>query len=315
MSKPKKPLPAPPRTVDLVASNDRRRDSVNIEGTMGFSDMLNETDRMILDGERGTVIVATAKWGFEARNDTEISFEVGAQIRVLDRHESGWWTGQYQDRTGFFPGNRTECQELDLAAYNGLQKKLLSQPMFPARNGANDDAPALPDPMVKAGKILGITEKEAEALASTSSRADRSASVSSPDDLVSPRKALAVLGFDEESPGKRRGSAMAKIGQKMSSGLRRLTNSQQQTTDRKNSVGSPVSPRGERSGSSGGSGAPSPRNNVKFADAPVVVPPERASPPSARPTMAPKPVAKPVVQEADSDEEEEEEPNESNLIY
>jgi hypothetical protein len=281
---------------------------------MGFSDMLNETDRMILDGERGTVIVATAKWAFEARNDTEISFEVGAQIRVLDRHESGWWTGQYQEKTGFFPGNRTECQELDLAAYNGLQKKLLSQPMFPARHGANDDAPALPDPMLKAGKILGISEKEAEALSSTNVRADRSASAGFPDDVVSPRKALAVLGFDEESPGKRRGSAMAKIGQKMSSGLRRLTSSQQQPTERKNSVGSPASPR-SGGGSGGSGGAPSPRNNVKFADAPVVVPPERVSPPAVRPSAVPRVVAKPAIQDAESDEEEEEEPNESNLIY
>ncbi len=203
-----------------------------------------------------------------------------------------------------------------MAAYNELQKKLLLQPMFPALHRANGDAPALPDPMVKAGKILGISEKEAEALASTSSRADRSASVSSPDDLVSPRKALAVLGFDEESPGKRRGSAMAKIGQKMSSGLRRLTNSQQQPLERKNSVGSPVSPRGgSAASSSAGSGASSPRNNVKFADAPLVVPPERVSPPAVRPTL-PRAVAQPPQQQnADSDEEEEEEPNESNLIY
>jgi hypothetical protein len=133
----------------------------NVDGAMGFSDMLEETERMILDGEKGTVVVGTAKWGFDARNETEISFPVGAKIRVLDQHESGWWTGQYNGATGFFPGNRTELEELNMKEYKEMQKKLLLQPMFA---GSASDAPALPDPMVKAGKILGISEKEAEAL-------------------------------------------------------------------------------------------------------------------------------------------------------
>ncbi len=291
---------------------------------MGFSDMLNETDRMILDGERGTVLVATAKWAFEARNETEISFGAGAQIRVYDRHESGWWTGQYNDRTGFFPGNRTECQELDLAAYNDLQRKAMLQPMFQAAPGFDeDDAPALPDPMVKAGKILGISEKEAEALAASSAaRTERTASVSG-EELMSPRKALAVLGFDEEvnSPGKRRGSAMSKISQKMSSGLRRLTNSQQ-PLERKNSVGSPVSPRQAHSGSvsgpsGGGGGPPSPRTNVKFAETIAVA--ERASPPATRPTMAkvvsPRDAKSGIASGGGQAAEDDEEPNESNLVY
>ena len=128
---------------------------------MGFSEMLEETERMILDGEKGTVVVGTAKWSFDARNETEISFPVGAKIRVLDQHESGWWTGQFNGSTGFFPGNRTVLEEIDLQAYKELQKKLFVQPMFA---GSASDAPALPAPMVKAGKILGISEKEAEAL-------------------------------------------------------------------------------------------------------------------------------------------------------
>jgi hypothetical protein len=38
------------------------------------------------------VTVAVAKWAFEARNTTEISFGVGQELVVLDQHHSGWWT-------------------------------------------------------------------------------------------------------------------------------------------------------------------------------------------------------------------------------
>jgi hypothetical protein len=152
---------------------------IDVDGAMGFSDMLEEPERMILDGEKGKVVVGTANWAFEARNETEISFPVGGKIRVMDQHESGWWTGQYNGQTGFFPGNRTLLEEIDMMAYKDLQKKLLMQPMFV--KAISDDAPALPDPMVKAGKILGISEKEAEALSSKSPRSSarsRQASVS-----------------------------------------------------------------------------------------------------------------------------------------
>ena len=44
-----------------------------------------------------------------------------------------------------------------------MQKKMLVTTMF----AGSGDAPALPDPMVKAGKILGISEKEAGALSAS----------------------------------------------------------------------------------------------------------------------------------------------------
>lgn len=68
---------------------------------MGFEDLLDEPDRMLLDGERGHVSIATAKWGFEGRNASELSFPPGGVIRVLEPHESGWWTGEYRVRDRF----------------------------------------------------------------------------------------------------------------------------------------------------------------------------------------------------------------------
>jgi len=68
----RKPSPQPTTaTVDTKsvvgnrsAERRERRDSVNVEGAVGFSDMLDEADRLILDGERGPVTIAHAKWGF-----------------------------------------------------------------------------------------------------------------------------------------------------------------------------------------------------------------------------------------------------------
>jgi hypothetical protein len=99
------------------------------------------------------------------------------------------------EKVGFFPANRTECRELDLDEYKNENRKI--QPMFPA-----SEAPALPDPMVKAGKILGISEQEAHALApkqqqqesAPASRQDRAHTVGG-EFLTSPRKALNVMVF------------------------------------------------------------------------------------------------------------------------
>ena len=244
---------------------------------MGFSDMLDEADRMILDGERGTVTVASAKWGFEARNEMELSFPSGSLIRVIEPHESGWWTGQCNGKTGFFPVNRTEPQVLDVAAYNEMQKRLLSSPMFkPGEVEEEDECPALPDPMLKAAQILGVTQKEAAALSPgrtgrASPRAERTQSVTG-EELTSPRKALSVLGFDEENQGRKRGStssAILKMTAKVQGGFRRFTNGSG-TGSRSNSISLPGdSPR--KPDSPTGQGSPrSPREKVKFAQEPQI---------------------------------------------
>ena len=227
----KKPLPKEPS----------RRDSVNVDGVQGFSEMLEEADKLVLDGQRGNVTVAVAKWGFEARNDTELSLAVGDEVLVLDQHDSGWWTGQKGNKTGFFPANRTETRQVNLKAYSDAERQRHSTPMFrdddaaAAAAAAGAAAPALPDPMVKAGKILGISEQEALAL-SPRPRNERAASVGG-EGLVSPRKALNVMGFDEEQKHRSSFSGLSRMTLKMSNGIRRLTGSGASTPDRKGSVG------------------------------------------------------------------------------
>jgi len=147
-------------------------------------------------------------------------------IRVLDPHDSGWWTGEYKGRTGFFPVNRTETQLLDVAAYQAAQKKLLVKPMF-----TEAAAPALPTadvPLIKAAKLLGVTPSEAEVL--SPHRNVHNSGVRTPTSgESSPRKALAVMGFDDDDvqPADRKrngsGSMLSKLSLKVSGGLRRFT--------------------------------------------------------------------------------------------
>ena len=275
--------------------------------------MLNEADRLILDGERGVVSVATAKWGFDARNETELSFDVGAEIRVLDQHESGWWTGTYNGKTGFFPANRTESREVNLKAYNESQKRQHTVRHLSQSAGA---APPLPDPMVKAGKLLGISEKEAQALSPTSkSRQDRSVSVGG--DLVSPRKALDVMGFEDEGMKHRSSfSGFSRMTQK----IRRFG-----TPERKNSTSSP---RANRSGMSSPRGSPQvakaepPSPRLKFAEQTQAKDEPRPSPSVQPATLvreeAPIELVSPTKKttfDDDDDWGDEGDADDSNLIY
>jgi hypothetical protein len=45
---------------------------------------------------------------FEKRKDTEVSFEKGDIITVLEQHKSGWWQGECNGQVGKFPSNYCE---------------------------------------------------------------------------------------------------------------------------------------------------------------------------------------------------------------
>ena len=191
--------------------------------------MLGEADKLLLDGKRGVVTVATAKWGFEGRNETEISFAAGAEIQVFDEHESGWWTGCYNGCTGFFPANRTTARQVNLQTYQDSARLQYTSPMF-AKVG---EAPALPSPMVKAGKMLGISEKEAEAL-SPKGRQDRSVSLGNREETSSPRKALSVMGFEDEAKSRSSFSGgLSRMTRSVTGSIRRIKGA---TPERKNST-------------------------------------------------------------------------------
>lgn len=48
---------------------------------------------------------AKALYDYTAQDNTEISFKTGDTITVIEKHESGWWTGEKGSSRGLFPGN------------------------------------------------------------------------------------------------------------------------------------------------------------------------------------------------------------------
>jgi len=198
---------------------------------MGFTDTLGMTEKMILEGNnKETVTVATAKWPFDARDASEISFGVGDVINVIQPHESGWWTGEVNGKTGLFPVNRTDPQVMDIAGFKTLRKRGLTSPMF-------QEAPPLPSaddrpgvPKTKAAKLLGVSDKEAEALSPRATSNNNGNVHTSPGRSGGSAKALAVLGFDDDQQqqqqqqqGGKRGSKLTQLGRKLSSGVRKLS--------------------------------------------------------------------------------------------
>ena len=55
------------------------------------------------------LVVATFDYG--STDDTELSINEGDEILVMERHPSGWWTGQLNGKTGAFPSNYTKLIE------------------------------------------------------------------------------------------------------------------------------------------------------------------------------------------------------------
>jgi len=46
-----------------------------------------------------------AKWAYQGEAEDELSFPKGAMIKVIGKEDDGWWEGEYNGKTGFFPGN------------------------------------------------------------------------------------------------------------------------------------------------------------------------------------------------------------------
>lgn len=243
-----------------------------------------------------------------------------------------------------------------MTAYHDISKRRHLKPMFV--EGEVVDAPALPtaaQPMLKAAKLLGVTENEALALSPRASTGPSSPGPSSPSaaagrpdragsvEAGSSRKALAVMGFDDESPRnrERKGSALIQVkttrarcalpycahnthtpAQKISKlTVRRLTQSSSSVPSNTSGTNSPRSTaQAPASGASPRKEA-SPRE-VKFApdvesdrsrSASVgspIVEPRRPPPPATVPPAAA------VVAVADAvDSWDDDDVNESNLLY
>lgn len=50
-------------------------------------------------------VFVRALYDFNATNPSELSFQSGQVIEVLERHSSGWWDGMINNRRGWLPSN------------------------------------------------------------------------------------------------------------------------------------------------------------------------------------------------------------------
>lgn len=55
---------------------------------------------------REGVVYAKALWDNKADTQDELTFHENDVIRVIATDPSGWWKGEAQGKTGYFPGNR-----------------------------------------------------------------------------------------------------------------------------------------------------------------------------------------------------------------
>uniref|UniRef100_A0AC35TFU4 Unconventional myosin-Ie n=1 Tax=Rhabditophanes sp. KR3021 TaxID=114890 RepID=A0AC35TFU4_9BILA len=49
-----------------------------------------------------------ALYYYEAQDTTELTFDVNQKIELIEKHESGWWLGRINNKTGLFPANYVE---------------------------------------------------------------------------------------------------------------------------------------------------------------------------------------------------------------
>ena len=47
---------------------------------------------------------AIAEYDYEAQEENELSFPEGAKIINIERVDENWWAGEYEGKTGLFPG-------------------------------------------------------------------------------------------------------------------------------------------------------------------------------------------------------------------
>uniref|UniRef100_A0A8C7H0X4 Rho guanine nucleotide exchange factor 7 n=1 Tax=Oncorhynchus kisutch TaxID=8019 RepID=A0A8C7H0X4_ONCKI len=53
----------------------------------------------------GTQLLVKARFNFEQTNEDELSFNKGDVINVTRQEEGGWWEGNFNSKTGWFPSN------------------------------------------------------------------------------------------------------------------------------------------------------------------------------------------------------------------
>jgi len=69
-------------------------------------------DTVEVSEEAPTLGWIRAIFDYEAAAEDELPLQEGDIIRLLDMHESGWWTGELNGVIGLFPGNHVEVTSL-----------------------------------------------------------------------------------------------------------------------------------------------------------------------------------------------------------
>uniref|UniRef100_A0A8C7UGL8 Rho guanine nucleotide exchange factor 7 n=1 Tax=Oncorhynchus mykiss TaxID=8022 RepID=A0A8C7UGL8_ONCMY len=82
-------------------------ESLASQSSLGRSSKLLQNQFRSLDMSEGsgTQLLVKARFNFEQTNEDELSFNKGDVINVTRQEEGGWWEGNFNGKTGWFPSN------------------------------------------------------------------------------------------------------------------------------------------------------------------------------------------------------------------
>eukprot|EP01125_Pyxidicula_operculata_P016138 TRINITY_DN5524_c0_g3_i1.p1 TRINITY_DN5524_c0_g3~~TRINITY_DN5524_c0_g3_i1.p1 ORF type:complete len:824 (+),score=268.23 TRINITY_DN5524_c0_g3_i1:378-2849(+) len=98
---------------DVGLSNDFNNNNYDDNKSTSYAaDTIPQESSVDYINEQGisleTLGYVRAVYDYEGGEEDELNFPEGAIIRLLSKHESGWWTGEYNGKAGLFPGNHVE---------------------------------------------------------------------------------------------------------------------------------------------------------------------------------------------------------------
>uniref|UniRef100_A0A7S3Z7A3 SH3 domain-containing protein n=1 Tax=Lotharella globosa TaxID=91324 RepID=A0A7S3Z7A3_9EUKA len=84
----------------------RREDrSPEPESAKSTIETVDEVKEFISKIRGGFTEMGEALWDYNSGNEKDLSFKVGNKVAILEKDDSGWWTGEFNGTVGFFPGN------------------------------------------------------------------------------------------------------------------------------------------------------------------------------------------------------------------
>ncbi|XP_052378172.1 rho guanine nucleotide exchange factor 7a isoform X1 [Oncorhynchus keta] len=80
-------------------------ESLASQSSLGQSSKLHQFRSLDMSEGSGTQLLVKARFNFEQTNEDELSFNKGDVINVTRQEEGGWWEGNFNGKTGWFPSN------------------------------------------------------------------------------------------------------------------------------------------------------------------------------------------------------------------